>query len=157
MSILESFINNRILVCAISSWMIAQIVKTIIYAIVHKTFRAERMIGDGGMPSCHSATVCAMATAAFIVEGPKSSVFAIALMFAIVVMHDAMGVRLETGKQAKVINDILQEFRERGMALKTMSPEERLKEFVGHTGTQVLVGALIGICVAIFECMVIYK
>ena len=156
MDVLQTIINNRPLVVAICCWLVAQVVKTIIYAFVNKTFRLERMVGDGGMPSCHSATVCGLATAVACTNGLNSTYFAISVILAVIVMHDAMGVRLETGKQAKVINDLLQEFHDRGMALKAMSPEERLKEFVGHTGVQVLVGGLIGIVVALIMCLVIY-
>lgn len=155
MEVLGAILENRILIVSLSCWFVAQVVKTIIYAIVNKTIRIERMIGDGGMPSCHSATVCGLVTATGIIEGVSSPLFAISFILAVIVMHDAMGVRLETGKQAKIINDILQEFRDRGMALKAMSPEERLKEFVGHTGIQVFVGAIIGIIVALFGCLVI--
>lgn len=157
MNYVKELLANQVLIAALSGWMVAQIAKTIIYFIVNKSFRAERMIGDGGMPSCHSATVCGLATAVAFTEGLSSTMFGVAAFFAIIVMHDAMGVRLETGKQAKVINDILQEFRERGMAIKFMSPEERLKEFVGHTGIQVFVGAIIGIIVATVEWLLIYR
>lgn len=151
MELIGDLINNRILIAALTSWITAQITKTIIYAIINKSFRPERLVGDGGMPSCHSATVCGMVTATFFAEGVGSPLFAVTAVMAIIVMHDAMGVRLETGKQAKVINDIVTEFRERGLTIMAMSPEERLKEFVGHTGTQVLVGAFIGVVVALVE------
>ena len=147
---------NKVFVAAISSWFVAQVAKMIIYAIVNKTIRIERLVGDGGMPSCHSATVCALATAVAVTEGLSSTSFAIAAVLAVIVMHDAMGVRLETGKQAKVINDILQELMNRGLAFKEKSPQERLKEFVGHTGIQVFVGAIIGIAVSLFECLIIF-
>ena len=93
----------------------------------NRKFVAERLVGSGGMPSSHSATVCALATAAGMEYGGGSFPFAMAAIFAIVVMYDAMGVRRETGIQAKV-----------------------LKEFVGHTPLQVLMGALLGILVALF-------
>ena len=157
MDIINSIISNRIMIAAGTSWLIAQVIKTIIYAIIHKTIRLERLTGDGGMPSCHSATVCALATATALTEGINSSLFAIAFFFAVIVMHDAMGVRLETGKQAKILNELLAEFREKGMAMITMSPEERLKEFVGHTGSQVFVGAVIGVLVAIASHFLIYS
>jgi len=129
MDFLQGIFSNRILVSAGSGWIVAQIIKTIIYSIVHREFRAERLTGDGGMPSCHSSTVCALSTAAALTEGVTSPIFAVCMILAIIVMHDAMGVRLETGKQAKVINNIMEELRERGMQFIEMSPEERLKEF----------------------------
>ena len=98
------------------------------------------------MPSSHSATVCALATAAGMEYGGGSFEFAMAMVFAIVVMYDAIGVRWETGIQAKVLNEMLEMFRKMG---KKMSVEEKLKEFVGHTPLQVLMGALLGIAVAV--------
>lgn len=156
MSFFQSIIANEIIIAACSSWLIAQIMKTLIFLIVNKEFRLERMVGDGGMPSCHSATVCALAVSTGLSVGFDSAIFAVAFILAIIVMHDAMGVRLETGKQAKIINDIIQEFMKIGVSLKSMSAEERLKEFVGHTGSQVFVGGLIGCCVAILEHFLFY-
>ena len=156
MSFFQSIIANEIIIAACSSWLIAQIMKTLIFLIVNKEFRLERMVGDGGMPSCHSATVCALAVSTGLRVGFDSAIFAVAFILAIIVMHDAMGVRLETGKQAKIINDIIQEFMKIGVSLKSMSAEERLKEFVGHTGSQVFVGGLIGCCVAILEHFLFY-
>ena len=105
----------------------------LLHMFLTKQFVAERMIGSGGMPSSHSATVCALATATGMVYGGGSFEFAIAVILAIIVMHDAMGVRRETGIQAKVINEMLEVFTNMG---KKMSPEEQLKEFVGHTPIQ---------------------
>ena len=96
------------------------------------------------MPSSHSSTVCALTTAAGIIHGPASSEFAIAFIMAMVVMYDAMGVRRETGKQAKLLNEILATFRTLDGKKLT---EDKLKEFVGHTPLQVLAGALLGIAI----------
>lgn len=157
MQILRDIGSNEIFVAGLSGWFIAQIAKTIIYLIINKELRLERMVGDGGMPSCHSATVMAAAVATALTQGVSSPVFALALLLAIIVMHDAMGVRLETGKQAKILNELITQFREKGIAQVFTSPEERLKEFVGHTGSQVFVGAIIGVIVAIVEHYVIYS
>ena len=119
--------------------------KTIIYLIINKRFVAERMVGGGGMPSSHSATVCALATAAGMRYGGGSFEFAVAAMFAIVVMYDAMGVRRETGIQAKVLNEMMELLTNMG---KEMSAEDKLKELVGHTPLQVLMGAILGILIA---------
>ena len=142
MSFLQELVHNRIFVSAVLGWFIAQVLKTIIHLFLTKQFVAERMIGSGGMPSSHSATVCALATATGMVYGGGSFEFAIAVILAIIVMHDAMGVRRETGIQAKVINEMLEVFTNMG---KKMSPEEKLKEFVGHTPLQVLAGGILGI------------
>ena len=150
MSLLQELVHNRIFVSAVLGWFIAQVLKTIIHLFLTKQFVAERMIGSGGMPSSHSATVCALATATGMVYGGGSFEFAIAVILAIIVMHDAMGVRRETGIQAKVINEMLEVFTNMG---KKMSPEEKLKEFVGHTPLQVLAGGILGILIAVMVCM----
>ena len=150
MSFLQELVHNRIFVSAVLGWFIAQVLKTIIHLFLTKQFVAERMIGSGGMPSSHSATVCALATATGMVYGGGSFEFALAVILAIIVMHDAMGVRRETGIQAKVINEMLEVFTNMG---KKMSPEEKLKEFVGHTPLQFLAGAILGILIAVMVCM----
>ena len=96
MDFLNDVFQNTIFVSAALGWLIAQVLKTLIYLIINKRFVAERMVGGGGMPSSHSATVCALATAAGMKYGGGSFEFAISAMFAIVVMYDAMGVRRET-------------------------------------------------------------
>lgn len=138
-------INNRIFMASVSGWLVAQILKTIIHMWFNRKFVAERLVGSGGMPSSHSATVCALATAAGLEYGGGSFQFAMAAIFAIVVMYDAMGVRRETGIQAKVLNEMMELFTNMG---KEMSVEDKLKEFVGHTPLQVLMGALLGILIA---------
>ena len=137
--------QNTIFVSAALGWLIAQVLKTLIYLIINKRFVAERMVGGGGMPSSHSATVCALATAAGMKYGGGSFEFAISAMFAIVVMYDAMGVRRETGIQAKVLNEMMELLTNMG---KEMSAEDKLKELVGHTPLQVLMGAILGILIA---------
>lgn len=144
---------NRILLICFISWVGAQICKGIIFYIVNKKFSWERMMGDGGMPSCHTATVAALATATGLQCGMDSPEFAIAVIFALIVMHDATGVRQETGKQAKVLNDLMNTFNT--MMRKDLTPEENLKEFVGHTGRQVFVGMLFGIAAALLLNMVL--
>lgn len=146
MEFLQELFSNTVLLSAASGWFVAQILKTLIYMIINKKFVAERLVGDGGMPSCHSATVCALATSCCLKFGPASSEFAISLILAIIVMHDAMGVRWETGIQARVLNDILEIFENMGRS--ELSTQDKLKEFVGHTPLQVLMGAILGIIIA---------
>ena len=134
--------ENRILLTGLVAWLCSQVMKTIIHLIIHKRFEWERLMGDGGMPSSHSATVMAIAVATGLRCGWDSPVFAVAAILALVVMHDARGVRQETGKQAKVINNILQLFESMGQG--KLTPEETLKELVGHTRRQVFVGAALG-------------
>ena len=147
MSPLHELFRNTIFMTAAGSWLIAQVLKTIIHMILNKQFVAERMVGGGGMPSCHSATVCSLATAVYHEYGMGSFEFAISLILAIIVMYDAMGVRRETGIQAKVLNDMLKIFDDMGR--RELSTYDKLKEFVGHTPLQVLVGAILGIVIAV--------
>ena len=151
----RALLNNEILMCGVCGWAVAQVMKTIIYALVNRELRWERMVGDGGMPSGHSATVSAMASATGIVYGVQSFEFAIACMLAIIVMHDAMGVRMETGRQGKVLNEMIEFFRTEGFveAFKKNDKmyefwEASLKEFVGHTPLQVGAGCILGIVIA---------
>ncbi len=147
MELLQELLSNQLIVCGLTGWAVAQVLKTIIHALVTRKFDIRRMFGDGGMPSGHSATVTAMATCAAIQYGLGSFEFAVTVMLAIIVMHDAMGVRLETGKQAIIIKELAQLMEDMG---KDISGEEKLKEFVGHTPMQVVAGALLGVCVALF-------
>lgn len=142
---LEIF-QNRILICAVLSWLAAQVSKTVIYAVINRSFDWKRLFGDGGMPSGHSATVSALAAGCALVYGLASFEFAISLLLAIIVMHDAMGVRRETGKQAQLlteISDILGNLTDQELA------EAKLKLFVGHTPFQVTIGAMLGIVMAL--------
>lgn len=148
-----NLLNNTVFVSAASGWLIAQILKTLIHMFFTKRFVAERLIGSGGMPSSHSATVCALSAAACMQYGVESFEFAISLILSLIVMYDAMGVRRETGIQAKLINEMMAAFAEMGK--KDLSTDEKLKEFVGHTPLQVLAGAVLGILIAIVVCNII--
>lgn len=148
MQIWQALLDNRILLTAAIGWTVAQVAKTIIHIITNKTFSPERLVGGGGMPSSHSATVCALSTAVFIKYGFASTEFAIAFIFSFIVMYDAMGVRRETGNQAKVINEMREFFIEM-QRIAEIPPEERLKELIGHTPLQVLIGAITGVIIGI--------
>ncbi|MBR2853484.1 MAG: divergent PAP2 family protein [Clostridia bacterium] len=144
---------NRILLIAFIAWVCSQGAKAIIFWILNKRFIPERLFGDGGMPSSHTAIVTSVATATGLQCGWDSPLFAIAAVLAMIVMHDAVGVRQETGKQAKVINNIVLLLQSAGRG--ELTPEETLKEFVGHTGRQVIVGALFGILTAVIMNMIL--
>ncbi|GFI47964.1 hypothetical protein IMSAGC019_03290 [Lachnospiraceae bacterium] len=146
MDFITDVFQNRIFVSAALGWLIAQVLKTLIHFIINKKFLMERMVGSGGMPSSHSSTVCAMAAAAGMEYGGGSFEFAVTVMLAIIVMYDAMGVRRETGKQGRVLNEMLEIFLNMG---NEISPEAKLKELVGHTPLQVLMGAILGIIIAV--------
>ena len=152
MQFINQLFSNEILIASFFGWLIAQVLKTIIYVAVNKNFNPERLLGDGGMPSSHSATVMSLVTATALNFGADTFEFAIAAVLALIVMHDAMGVRRETGKQAKVINNMMEWFVQMD---SDISPEQKLKEFVGHTPLQVLFGALLGILVGYVTCGII--
>lgn len=139
--------ENRPLVSAVTAWAVAQVLKTIINYLINKEWKAVRLWGSGGMPSSHSATVCAFLVATVFNYGPASFEFAMTVLFAIVVIHDARGVRLETGRQAEILNSITRFLRSGNSKIEL--PEEELKELVGHTPFQVAVGSAIGIIVGL--------
>lgn len=141
-------LENRVLIAGIIGWFAAQAAKVILILILERKLSLERFFGSGGMPSSHSATVCSMAVCCGILYGTDTPCFAIASIFAFIVMYDACNVRLETGKQAVAIKELQELLRRMG---KHPVGEETLKELVGHTIPQVIVGALMGIvigCVA---------
>lgn len=140
-SILIEIISNSVIRAAALAWAIAQALKVILTLCISRKFDGSRMFGSGGMPSSHSAMVCAMMTVIGFHEGFTTSVFALAFCFAGVTMYDAAGVRRSTGKNAEVINHMLDDLATKGFHMD----EERLKELVGHTPLQVMAGALLGI------------
>lgn len=142
---LKDLFDNELLVSALLAWASAQVIKTLLYAAINRTIDLHRLMGDGGMPSGHSATVTAMAVTAGLEYGLKSSIFGIAAIIAIVVMHDAMGVRREAGKHAKALNELLE------LAGSNVNSEVKLKEFLGHTPLQVVCGAILGLIVALLR------
>ena len=139
---LWDLITNRFFIVSVSSWFVAQFLKTVIYALENKKWDWSRLFGDGGMPSGHSATVSSLAMLSALTFGFDSFEFAVTAILAIIVCHDAMGVRLETGKQAIIINELTKAFE---ALSKEDLPEVKLKEFVGHTPIQVLAGVCLGI------------
>ena len=140
----DEVFSNRILIAGALGWLTAQVLKTITFAITNHGLNWSRLVGDGGMPSGHSATVTAIAVSCGMELGFDSPIFAVACFMAIIVMHDAMGVRRETGKQSQVLNHLVEV-----VYAKNLTPEEKLKEFVGHTPLQVFFGFLLGLCIAI--------
>lgn len=151
MDFIMELLHNTVFMAAVTGWFVAQVLKTVIDTCINKSFSPERLTGSGGMPSSHSATVCALATAAGIQYGGASFEFAVSAIVAIIVMYDARGVRRETGIQAQVINEMIDFFQNMG---RPLSYEEKLKEFVGHTPMQVLVGAVLGIAIGALYCIV---
>ena len=143
---MEQLLSNYPLMTAVLSWFAAQVLKTAIDAYFNKGINWERMTGSGGMPSSHSSTVVSLAVAIGVSYGVDSTLFALALIFAIVVMYDATGVRRETGKQAVILNRLL---LDNPFSWTGEEFDKKLKEYVGHTPLQVLMGAILGMLIAL--------
>lgn len=141
---ISSFFSNYILVCSVSAWAAAQLIKFLLTFFITGKARVERLMGAGGMPSSHTAMVCAATIAAARCEGTSSPVFAIALVLACIVMYDATGVRRQAGEQAKMLNRLNRENDG-----DDDESEDMLKEKLGHTPLEVLGGALLGILIAV--------
>lgn len=153
MSWINDLQSNKFLLTSLSSWFIAQVMKVIINAWIQKKIVWERLIGDGGMPSGHSATVSSLAMISGLTYGLGSFQFAVTTILAVIVCHDATGVRRETGKQAVIINELLDTFERMKMGCTS---DITLKEFVGHTPLQVGAGITIGILNALFMHFVVF-
>ncbi len=149
---------NYILVTAVVSWCIAQLLKTIINLIKNKRFSFERLFGAGGWPSAHSSMVCSAAAAVYRVDGGTSTQFAVMCILALITMYDAMGVRRAAGLHAKEINRINRILFEKDQS-KPVTIEElaqaatkkivALKEYLGHTPFEVASGAVLGVLLAL--------
>lgn len=152
MQYLSDFVHNRVLITAVLGWAVAQIVKTVIDFSLNRKINFERLVGSGGMPSCHSSTVCALCAATGMEYGLDSGEFAIAAILAIIVMYDARGVRRETGTQAEILNQMMDFFRhQENRGFKLEFDQDKLKVLIGHTPLQVLCGAILGIIVGIIS------
>ncbi len=138
------FWREGILVTCIIAWFVAQLIKVVTTIIKEKRFDFRRFVGSGGMPSSHSSFVTSLATAIAIDCGLESPEFAISVVFALVVMYDAAGVRRAAGQQAKILNKIVEDWGKADVA----TTDKRLKELLGHTPKEVGAGALLGILIA---------
>ena len=134
----------RYLIIPFATWFFIQLFKLIYGLVTTKKFNFKRILGAGGMPSSHSAVVVALSTMIGKSYGVDSAIFGLSIVFAFVVMYDAAGVRRAAGKQAKLLNRIVQT-----PGLSGVEVTERLQEVLGHTPFQVLVGALIGLIVGL--------
>ena len=145
MEYIKEFFSNYILMSAVVGWFIAQVIKVVIALFDKERPKLRKVIfSTGGMPSSHSSAVAALCIASAISEGLGSAAFAVTLVLAGVVMIDASGVRYETGKQAQILNKITKELFSGDAQMINLG----LKELVGHTPFQVLMGVLLGIVVA---------
>lgn len=153
MSEVADILHNRILLVAVIACVTAQGVKLAIDLLRNRKLNITYLFSPGGMPSAHSALVGALATSVGVTKGWSSAEFAIACLFAIIVMYDAAGVRQAAGKQAKILNQIVDELFQEEHKFN----EERLKELLGHTPFQVLVGLSLGISIAMVFSKYVWK
>ena len=137
-------LQNKILIAAVLALVIAQFAKGVAALITERKFDFRYIAGSGGMPSSHSAFVTALATSAGRVDGVNSAAFAISVVLAAIVMYDAAGVRRAVSIQARILNQMMEDyFHKKGIK------QEKLRELVGHTPFQVFVGAILGLIIAI--------
>lgn len=138
------FSRNYVFWTSAAAWIIAQSIKVALGVFREKRFNFRWFIGTGGMPSSHAAGVSALSTSIGMTYGFDSALFAIVLTFTLVVVFDAQGVRLATGKQAEILNKMLDD-----IYWKKKLDEEQLKELIGHTPIEVLAGVILGILVSL--------
>ncbi|HXX59502.1 MAG TPA: divergent PAP2 family protein [Dehalococcoidales bacterium] len=143
---------NKVLLVSISAWVVSQLSKIVVVLVKQKRLDLRYFV-NGGMPSSHSATVSALAASVAIVDGFKSVTFAIATIFALIVMFDAASVRRWVGTQSAILNRIVKEIKFKRPVAEL---EHDLREFVGHTPFQVIIGAVLGITVAVIGLVVIH-
>ncbi|HEX2922870.1 MAG TPA: divergent PAP2 family protein [Chloroflexota bacterium] len=136
--------ENHVLIVSATAWAIAQVLKVIVVLIQERKLDLWRLVSAGGMPSSHSALVSALATEIAGKDGVTSSIFALAVVFAAVVMYDAAGIRQAVSIQARILNKILDDYFKR-----QHWNEERLRELLGHTRIEVFAGAMLGIFIGI--------
>jgi acid phosphatase family membrane protein YuiD len=142
---LHDLITNWVLIIALCAWMLAQLVKLLVALAQGKGLDLSFFISSGGMPSAHSAMVCALATAVGMKDGFGSAYFAITVILALVVTYDAAGVRQSVGQQSVVLNRIILELKRKEPMIKI---EADLRELMGHTPFEVYIGAALGIGMA---------
>ena len=143
MKFFTELLNNKVLLCCVVSWFIAQLLKIFLTYRTSKKIDLTRLVGSGGMPSSHTSFVMALATSVGKISGWNSPIFAVSICFAFVVMYDAAGVRRAAGNQAKILNLIIED-----IFLHKPLQNEKLKELLGHTPKEVFAGALLGIIIA---------
>lgn len=138
--------NNRVLITTLSAWLVAQSIKVMLGVIQKKKFDFRWFIGTGGMPSSHVSGATALAWSSGMEYGFDSIFFALAAAFAIVVIFDAQGVRRATGKQAHILNKVMDDIYFKGRI-----QDERLRELIGHTPLEVFGGILLGIAIVLIR------
>jgi uncharacterized protein len=150
--LLTRIVENPVFLSALSSWLLAQFLKSGIMLFRNRPRTAREILTNllwttGGMPSSHSALVASLATSAGFVEGPDSTLFFVTLFYALLTFRDALGVRRAAGAQARVINQLI-----RDLSRRRRLRARPVKEINGHTIPEVFVGALLGFFIAVAFC-----
>ncbi|MFZ3102880.1 MAG: divergent PAP2 family protein [Desulfitobacteriaceae bacterium] len=144
MTILPGILQNTILISAMTAWLVAQVIKVLLDLVLQKRLNIELLLSSGAFPSSHAAIVCAVALGVGKYYGWNSPIFAVAAVLAMIVMYDAAGVRRAAGKQAEVLNQLVERYY-----VGSDFSQKRLKELIGHTPLEVFGGALVGIIVGL--------
>ena len=147
MTILNEIFNNQVLITALISWFLAQLIKVILTLVTSKKIDFSRFVGSGGMPSSHSSFITALTTSIGFLNGFETPEFAICACLDLVVLYDAAGVRRSAGEQAKILNKIVSEWGHENIK----DTGKKLKELLGHSPLEVIAGAALGIFVAIIR------
>ena len=148
-----TILSNPYLNCAVLGWMFAQTIKGIAESIIDRKLRLDRFFGSGGMPSSHSAMVTALVSMVFILKGFASVEFALAVSFAFITVYDAANVRYEVGEQAKIINQIIENWNVDDFEIRT----KRFKELMGHTKLEVAMGCVLGCSISVIYWLIFLK
>jgi acid phosphatase family membrane protein YuiD len=135
-------VGNPLIIASFLAMVVAQIAKVILILLTERRWAPERMTETGGMPSSHSATVAALCTSAGLTYGGGSPIFAVAMVFGIIVVYDATGIRRAAGRHAEILNELLEEFSH---LFEEAKRPKALKTLLGHTYPQVIVGSGLGI------------
>ncbi|MDR3541868.1 MAG: divergent PAP2 family protein [Desulfosporosinus sp.] len=145
MPIIPGIFHNTILISAVTAWFIAQLLKIIVSLLLLKKLNFQLIFSSGGFPSSHSATVSALALGIGKYYGWDSPIFAVSAVYGMVVLYDAAGVRRAAGKQAEVLNQLVER-----LSLGSDLAYDRLKELIGHTPFEVFGGVIVGIIVGLW-------
>ena len=154
--ILPQIAHNYIAQAAFWGWFTAQAIKFVWQLLKHGKFRPERLVGSGGFPSSHTSFVIATTTAIYLKNG-VTDLFILSLVFSIIVMYDASGVRRQAGRQAQILNQIVEYFSKRNIPVILKDREIALKELLGHTPVEVFGGLVLGILIAYIQYFYVYN
>ncbi len=155
MYIIKSLFTNHMILVPIIAWAISQITKLVTYSVIEKRILWKTMVTEGGMPSAHTATVVSLATAVGWIEGYNSGIFALAIVLAVVIMRDALGVRRQSGRNATNIKILVEKINEEIKDEEKKIDLGRIKISSGHTLPEVVTGFFVGVAVAIVYALIV--